>query len=349
MLQREVAELHPAYFALVMATGIVSIASHLLGMSFISWLLLAINIIAYSVLWVFFLARLLRYRARLLSDLTSHTLGPGFLTMVAGTCVLGSQLIVVRQDFAAAKILWFAGIILWLLLNYTFLAITTLKEQKPPLGSGINGAWLLMVVSTQSVAALGGLLAGHFPGSEGPVLFFSLCMYLLGCMLYILIITLIFYRFTFFKVNPNDLTPPYWINMGAVAITTLAGASLIIAAKYWQPLIELVPFVKGFTLFFWATGTWWIPLLLIFGGWRHIYKRLPPTYHPLFWSLVFPLGMYTTCTIRLIQATGYDFLYWIPHVFIYLALIAWALVFYGMCRQILRKLVAGARWAKPAG
>ncbi|OQA45742.1 MAG: putative membrane protein [Chloroflexi bacterium ADurb.Bin325] len=348
LLQREAAELHPAYFALVMATGIVSIASHLLGMTFISWPLLAINVVAYIVLWLFFLTRLLRYPDRLLHDLASHTLGPGFLTMVAGTCVLGSQLIVVLQDFAVARVLWFVGIALWLLLFYAFFSMVTLKEQKPPLEAGVNGAWLLMVVSTQSVAVLGGLLVARFPGSEGPVLFFSLCMYLLSCMLYILIITLIFSRFMFFKVNPNDLTPPYWINMGAVAITTLAGAVLMLNAEQWPPLVELVPFIKGFTLFFWATGTWWIPLLLIFGGWRHIYKRLPLTYHPLYWGLVFPLGMYTTCTLRLIQATGYDFLAWIPHVFIYLAIIAWALTFYGMSRRLLGKLIAEGREPKPA-
>lgn len=39
-----------------------------------------------------------------------------------------------------------------------------------------------------------------------------------------------FYGFTFVNVTTRRLTPPYSINMGAVAITTLAGARLIIAA-----------------------------------------------------------------------------------------------------------------------
>ena len=59
------------------------------------------------------------------------------------------------------------------------------------------------------------------------MLFVALCMYLLGAMLYLTIITLIFYRFTFVPLTVDQLTPPYWINMGAVAITTLAGASLL--------------------------------------------------------------------------------------------------------------------------
>ena len=49
-------------------------------------------------------------------------------------------------------------------------------------------------------------------------------------MLYIWMIALIFYRFTFLPLTPGDLTPPYWINMGAMAISTLAGAALVAKA-----------------------------------------------------------------------------------------------------------------------
>ena len=73
------------------------------------------------------------------------------------------------------------------------------------------------------------------------VLFFALCMFLLGAMLYLTIITLIFYRFTFVALTVDQMTPPYWINMGAVAITTLAGASLLIQAELWPFLVMLRP------------------------------------------------------------------------------------------------------------
>jgi tellurite resistance protein TehA-like permease len=106
----------------------------------------------------------------------------------------------------------------------------------------LNGGWLLAVVATQSISVLGTLLAGHLSEYREPILYFTLCMFLLGCMLYLPLITLIFYRFTFVNVTMASLTPPYWINMGAVAITTLAGARLIIAAPGWPILHELVPF-----------------------------------------------------------------------------------------------------------
>lgn len=168
------------------------------------------------------------------------------------------------------------------------------------------------------------------------MLFFTLSMYLFGLMLYMLVIGLIFYRWIFVNLQPEELTPPYWINMGAVAITTLAGDTLILHASQWEFLGELLPFLKGLTLFSWAAATWWIPLLFIVGAWRHIYKRYPLSYNPQYWGMVFPLGMYTTCTYQLAKAMGIDFVFAIPEYFIYVALIAWLGTFLGLLYSLLK-------------
>jgi tellurite resistance protein TehA-like permease len=160
-------------------------------------------------------------------------------------------------------------------------------------------------------------------------------MFLLGCMHYLLLITLIFYRFTFVSLTSAALTPPYWINMGAVAITTLAGARLILAAQDWALLNDLLPFIKGFTLFFWAAGTWWIPLLLTLGVWRHVYKRFPLRYDPQYWGMVFPLGMYTVCTFQLAKAIRFEPLLVIPRYFFFIALAAWLTAFFGFIWSLL--------------
>ncbi len=155
------AGLSPAYFGMVMATGIVSLAADLLGMSLIARALFFINIVVYGVLWCLTLLRAVRFPRRFFGDMVDHLRGPGFFTTVAATCILGAQFVLLLADYQTATVLWIAALLLWLGLTYTVFTGFTVKEHKPTLDKGISGAWLLAVVATQSIAVLSALLAAH--------------------------------------------------------------------------------------------------------------------------------------------------------------------------------------------
>jgi tellurite resistance protein TehA-like permease len=342
-LSRGLAGLHPAYFAMVMATGIVSIAALVTDMKPVALALFWPNVGIYLALWMLYLARLVLHADRFLADLKDHNRGVGYFTMVAGTCVLGNQFVLIRGDTLIAGWLWGLGTALWLVLTYTILTFLTIKPQKPTLAEGLNGAWLLAVVATQSVSVLGGLLAGTHPEYREELLFFVLTVWLGGGMLYIWIISLIFYRYTFFPLEPAHLTPPYWINMGAMAISTLAGSLLIVHSAESPLLSSLLPFLKGFTLLYWASGTWWLPMLLVLGLWRYVYARDPMRYEPQYWSVVFPLGMYAAATHEMGRALAIPFLDGVLPLFLYAALAAWAIVAVGLAAATIQRIRTALR------
>src|SRR5574337_1294959 len=146
---------------MVMATGIVSLAAHLLAMQSMAKALFQLNIAFYAALWVLTVLRMTRYPRRFFGDMVDHLRGPGFFTTVAATSVLGSQFVVLAADYRTATVLWIVAVVLWIALTYTIFTGFTIKERKPTLDKGISGAWLLAVVATQSIAVLSGLLAAH--------------------------------------------------------------------------------------------------------------------------------------------------------------------------------------------
>lgn len=327
--------LFPGYFALVMATGVISIACHLLGMRMIALALVAFNWIAYPALWALTLIRVVRFPMLLMLDIFNHQRAPGFFTLVAGTCVLGTQNMIVLEAKGLATALWWLGIGLWFVVMYTFFTAVTVRARKPTLAQGINGAWLIAAVATQSIVVLRAVIDTGAPPHEA-VQFFVITMFMIGAMLYLAIIPLIFYRLTFSTLSHADFSPPYWINMGAVAISALAGSLLLLRGEIWLLVGPLVPFIRGLTFFFWAIATWWIPFLFALMTWRYVWKRDRFEYEPAVWGMVFPLGMYTTSTFQFDRAMGYGFLDPVPGALVFIALAAWSLAVIGLFRRLAR-------------
>ncbi len=344
-LRETIKNLLPSYFALVMATGIVSIALHLLGFEALSYVLFWLNTGFFVVLSTFLLLRIFFYFPLILGDLQSYQKGPGFFTFIAATSIMANQIALLYKINQWVLILFFIALFAWLLITYSFFYFITVSENKQGLEKGINGTWLISIVATQALSTLFTSVADQSPFNTELFLFIALCLFFSGALLYLYIMSLIVYRLSFFQLKADELGAPYWINMGATAITTLAGSLLILKSKQMPLLTEILPFTKAFTLFFWAGGTWWIPLLLLLGVWRHLKMRVPvPSslagYNPSYWGLVFPLGMYTVCTFRLSQALEISFLKEIPHYFIYIAVFAWIAVLVGLLRNLASGLKA---------
>ena len=329
-----VVTLYPGYFALVMATGIISNALFLEDYRPIAGVLFAINLVAYPILWLLTGLRLAWARGALWADLTSPKLVFAFFTMVAATDVLGVGMNL-RGWEQAATAMWVVALILWTLLIYLSFGVLTFLNTAHG-ANVVHGGWLIAIVGTESLVILGAAIAPNLGAQQQSVLVLIHMLWGIGLGLYGIFITLFAYRIFFFDVEPDDITPLLWVVMGAAAITTNAGSVLILTDTGIAFLNSMRPFIDGVTLIMWAWATWWIPLLVLFGIWKHGVRRAPITYTPMLWSLVFPLGMYALASLRLSLAADFAPLRVISGAMVWVAFSAWALTAVGMALSLWR-------------
>lgn len=330
VMANDVAGLSPGYFALVMATGIVSLSADYFGFVQVARMLFYLNAFAYLLLCCLYILRSIFFRKEMLSDFNDHARNPSFLTFVAGTCILGNQFVLLARNYSIASVLFAIAVAAWFFFIYAFFVVITIKTGKPSLDKAISGMWLLVVVATQAVCILGTLMAGHFPAVREYFLLFAGMLFCCGALFYLIMITLVVYRLSFFELRAEEFAPPYWINMGAVAITTLAGSTLIGQQGEWYFASDILPFLKGFTFLFWSIATWWIPLILILSIWRNIVNHLPFRYQAQYWGMVFPLGMYSLATAKFSELSGLPLLGGMASLFVYVAMFSWSVVFLSM-------------------
>jgi tellurite resistance protein TehA-like permease len=328
-----IATLFPGSFALVMATGILAVAAAQQDLDLLADALYIIAVVAYIVLAVLLVVRVLRFWPRFVADLTNHARGFAFLTTVAATNVIAAGSIVIHGWRDLAWGLWWASLALWAMLVYATLTAVVIGSNKPGLQDGINGSWFLLTVSTQSIAVVAGLLLER--SDSDPLAFAALAAFTLGIVLYLIVMTMVFLRWTFHPLEPTEAEPPAWIAAGAVAITVLAGANLLLAADAGPArLARVAPFLEGMVVTAWATATFWFPLMIAIGIWRHIVRGVPLRYHPSYWAMVFPLGMYGAATFRMRDAIELDALDWLPKIELGIAVAAWALTMFGLCHHL---------------
>lgn len=321
-LNGEIARLYPGCFALVMATGIISNALFFEGYRRPSDALFVVNSLAYPVLVIFTILRAISFSKSLWSDLTNPRLVFSFFTIVAATDVFGVG-INLRGYASISVLMWLFALVLWFGLIYFCFAVLVFLNTAHG-ANVVHGGWLIAIVGTESLVILGTIVAPAMGNFSSTVFVLIHMLWGVGLALYGIFVALFAYRIFFFDVEPDDITPLLWVVMGAAAIATNAGSALILTESGMDFLHSMRPFIDGVTLIMWAWATWWIPLLLLFGIWKHGVCRVPLSYTPMFWSLVFPLGMYALASLRLSLATDFPPLRSISNAMVWTALAAWA-------------------------
>jgi tellurite resistance protein TehA-like permease len=320
--------LHPSSFALVMATGIVSNALYLEGYRELSQWLFGLNAIAYPYIALLTLVRAFRLPEAVWADLTDPRFVFTFFTLIASNGVFGSALYS-RGVVTEAMELWLLSLPVWAVLMYLSFGVYAFCNTSR-LADIVDGGWLLAIVATQSLAILGTLIApsaGHFSGT---ILVFVHMLWGIATGLYAIYVALFSYRLFYIEVRPDDLTPVLWVVMGAAAISTNAGSTLLLKGSAMPSLAALRPFVEGVTLILWAWAAWWIPLLLLFGVWKHGICRLPLAYEPALWDIVFPLGMFAVASHRLSLAAEFPPLQALSVAMMWISVAAWCATFLGL-------------------
>ncbi|WP_211244568.1 tellurite resistance/C4-dicarboxylate transporter family protein [Actinospica robiniae] len=331
-LRDGVRTLHPGYFALVMATGILSIAMRNQRALALSVALMWLTVVEYVVLVALTAWRAVRFSREIGEDLEDPRRAFGQFTLVAGTDVLGTRL-ALDAHHVIAFVLLVVGWVAWLVLGYVVPWTAVLGHARRPVLQDANGTWFIWVVATQSVAVLAAALEPGVSAGRDELALLAVFSWSVGVFLYAGNGVLVTCRLLVYSFGPEDLTAPYWVAMGATAITVVAGARIVEMAD--APFVAATRgLVAGASVLFWAFGTWLIPPLLAAGFWRHCIHDVPLRYEPTLWSIVFPLGMYGVAGNFLGNADHLPFVRHIGDVESWIALAVWVVVFLAMVRHL---------------
>jgi tellurite resistance protein TehA-like permease len=331
--------LTPGYFALVMATGIVSTGLLLQGHRSASGAFLAIASVAFVLLVLLTSARAVLFPAAVRDDFTDPRRAFGFFTLVAGTDVLAARVGLDGHYHLAAVLLAVAGTI-WFVLGYVVPWTAVLGRSTRPVVATANGTWFIWVVASQSVAVAAAGLEPHVDAGRRELAVLAVVAWSVGIFLYAAAGVLVALRMMLYELRPEDLTPPYWVAMGACAITVLAGARIVEMAE--TPMVAATRgLVAGTSVVFWAFASWLVPALVAAGWWRHVHHRVPLRYEATLWSMVFPLGMYAVAGLYLGQADRLPLVHAVGAAELWVALGVWVVVLVAMAAHLVRTVVVG--------
>ncbi len=305
----------PDVFASVMATGILSIAARNHYYSRLSDALGVLASVGLVVLVVVVLAAAIIKRRKTFWDLTDPDITLRLFTFVAACAVLDTRL---SANLVVLGILGVVALSAWLILT-VLTARNMLRHRWVALRDRVHGAWELASVGTSGLAIVMAQLS-YYTGHRW-WLWTAVPIWSAAIGIYALMTWLILWRAVAERQDRDGFEPDTWILMGALAIATLAGDHLYQQVSGW-----LAETVRMVTVVTWAAATLWIPPLIYFG--LHRISRRPEVlqFTGVWWSLVFPLGMYSVATDASSAELGVPSMQTISLVFFWNALAVWLIV-----------------------
>jgi Voltage-dependent anion channel len=305
-------------FNVVMATTIVSIASRDVGLEVLSIALLWVAVAAFVSLaaldvW------LARHPLALLRRAGQPGQGFHALGFVADGCVLGIR--ISRSGDAALAIataLLACGCVLWIVILSEVAA-----EHGRRGGTRPRGEWLLAVVATEGLAILSARIAAaqHLPALHVG----ATILWIAGGCAYLPIGALLLHRALRPGFGLADITPDWWIVMGAPAIFCVAAIAITGAHPASAGAVA-----AGAA---WGVATLMLLVIATADGLRA--RGLGIRFTPERWTMVFPLGMYSVASWMLGRSLHAGWLTELGRVWLFVALAAWVAVALGELRHLL--------------
>ncbi|MFC4395641.1 tellurite resistance/C4-dicarboxylate transporter family protein [Arthrobacter sedimenti] len=331
--------LTPGYFALTMASGIISVGLELEGFHALSLALLVVCALSYLVILALSLLRLAKFAADMRGDFLDPGRAFGFFTFIAGTNVLGARLGMAGLQGTTAVLLVVA-VLAWVVLGYVVPWTAVLGRSERPVVKDANGSWFIWCVASQSVAvAAASIEPLAAPDWRAALALVAVVAWSVGLILYAAVGIFVSLRLMTYPIRPQDLRPQYFVAMGAMAISVLAGARIVEMAG--APMVDATRgLVAGASVVFWSFASWLFPVLLAAGWWRHVLHKVPLSYEPGLWSVIFPLGMYAVAGIYLGRADQLPLVAAIGRTELWLAVAAFLATFAGMLWHLWGTLLA---------
>ncbi|MFZ5597119.1 MAG: C4-dicarboxylate ABC transporter [Bacillota bacterium] len=328
----------PAWYASVMGTGGVANVLYLLGAhsTLLHWAAIALwllNTALFLILIGPWIARWIYHYDQLLMDLKHPLLSNFFITMPAGSIILGTNFLTMGKPYLDSGFLVGLGIVLWVLgaalaLIFAVYGMYNLMTAESIGPDPINFAWLMTPVVNIVVPLLGNILvketAGANPGLAGLINIIDITFYGIGLLLFIIMAAFVTNRLILHKLPPAMTAPTFWVLLGPVGVGTAALLGMADASKA-VGLVLAVDTLKFIALVIWGFGLWAFALTVAI---TVKYLRTGGVPFSLsWWAFIFPLAAYTTATFGVFSLTGVSPVLWYAVILTILLVVLWASTF----------------------